>query len=239
MCIRDRVFTGTAPLPQDTVSRFESLWPHIRLINVYGQTEGASGASTRSSTSLHKVGSVGRPADPEAIEIRDGEGRSVDPGTVGAIWVRTSRPKRYWNDPDATAATWKDGWLDTGDVGYVDGDGDLILTGRSKEIIIRGGSNVSPAEIEDVLHAHPSVSEAAVVGVDHPVLGQDVAAAVVVREDALDVDSVRSWCAERLADYKVPRTVEVLGSLPRNANGKVIKAELEPVLQTAADRRRA
>ena len=83
------------------------------------------------------------------------------------------------------------------------------------------------------------VSEAAVVGVDHPVLGQDVAAAVVVREDALDVDSVRSWCAERLADYKVPRTVEVLGSLPRNANGKVIKAELEPVLQTAADRRRA
>ena len=234
------VFTGTAPLPQDTITRLEALWPHLRLINVYGQTEGASGASTRSATSLHKVGSVGRPADPDAVQVRDDQGGVVPVGTIGAIWVRTDRPKRYWNDPEATASTWSDGWLNTGDVGMFDEDGDLILTGRSKEIIIRGGTNIAPAEVEDVLHAHPSVSEAAVVAVEHHVLGQDVAAAVVVRPGAeLGEDELRSWCRDRLADFKVPRVVVLLDELPRNANGKVVKSHLEPVLQEAADRRRS
>lgn len=233
------VFTGTAPLPQDTIDRLEALWPHLKLINVYGQTEGAGGVSTRSAAALRKPGSVGRPAEAGGLEIRGEDGRPLPAGSIGAIWVRSAHPKRYWNDPDATARTWKDGWLDTGDLGYVDVDGDLILSGRSTEIIIRGGTNIAPAEIEDVLQSHPAVSEAAVVGVDHDVLGQDVAAAVVIRRGAaVSAEALRSWCAGRLADYKVPRVVVVADHLPRNANGKVLKSELGPVLQAAADARR-
>ena len=233
------VFTGTAPLPQDTIDRLESLWPHLKLINVYGQTEGAGGASTRSASSLRKVGSVGQPADPDGLEIRDATGAPVAAGETGQIWVRTAHPKRYWNDPEATAATWRDGWLDTGDVGYFDDTGDLILTGRSKEIIIRGGTNIAPAEVEDVLHSHAGVSEAAVVGVDHEILGQDVAAAVVMRPEHDGPPELDAWCRQRLADYKVPRVFVELDELPRNANGKVVKNDLLPALQAASDRRRA
>lgn len=234
------IITGTAPLPSDSVRQAARLWPRARVINVYGMTEGSSGASTRSRESALKPGSVGKPEEPGSVRIRGESGDELPPGTAGEIWTRVRKPRRYWNDPEATRAAWRDGWLRTGDLGYIDSDGDLILTGRAKELIIRGGYNISPAEVEDVLHAHPDVLEAAVTGIPHDVLGEDVAAAVVVRAGAgASADDLRAWCRERLAGNKVPRDIAMLGALPYNQNGKVIKRDLMPLLAERSAARRA
>jgi acyl-CoA synthetase (AMP-forming)/AMP-acid ligase II len=233
------IFTGTAPLPSDTVARLAELWPWVRLINVYGMTEGSSGTQTAGRESVHKAGSVGTPREAGTVEIRDDRGDQVGVGEVGEIWTRMKHPRRYWNDPEATAATWPGNWLRTGDRGYVDADGDLILVGRSKELIIRGGYNIAPVEIEEVLHAHPDVREAAVLGVPHDVLGEDVAAAVVARDgSSVEEAELIAWCRERLADNKVPRVIVVLNQLPYNQNAKVLKRELVASLTVAAQRRR-
>jgi long-chain acyl-CoA synthetase len=234
------IFTGTAPLPHDTVERIAALWPGPRLINVYGMSEGGRGTQTRSRDSVHKPGSVGAPLEPGSVEIRDPDGRVLPDGKTGEIWSRTDRPRRYWNDPEATAATWQDGWLKTGDLGFIDADGDLIMSGRSKELIIRGGYNIAPIEIEDVLHAHPAVAEAAVAGIAHDVLGEEIAAAVAFRSGRnATEDELRDWCAARLADNKVPRVWAIMQALPRNQNAKVVKRDLGPALQRAAEQRAA
>lgn len=232
------VITGTSPLPIDTVERAMKLWPKASIRNVYGMTEGGAGGSTRTRESVLKPGSVG-PALP-TIEIRDDEGKPLPHGQVGEIWGKVDKPRRYWNDPDASAATWLGQWVKTGDLGFVDGDGDLILTGRSKDLIIRGGYNIAPAEIEDVLHAHVAVQEAAVTGIHHDVLGEDVAAAVVLRRGAkASAEELQDWCKTRLADNKVPRDIVFLDALPYNQNAKVMKRELVPTLEEAAKARRA
>ncbi len=224
------ILVGTAPLPPDFVTRVETTWPDARVVNLYGSTEAGTAGGTQLSPrrSRDKPGSVGRPAAGTEVEIRADDGARLPQGAEGEIWVRSSAPpRRYWNDPVATAATWEDGWLRTGDVGVLDEDGDLTITGRKKEIVIRGGYNISPVEIEDVLHAHADVADAAVVGVPHEVLGEDVVAFVTARAGAeLDVAELGAWAAHRLADYKVPRRIEVLDELPRNAMGKVVKAKL-------------
>jgi long-chain acyl-CoA synthetase len=234
------IITGTAPLPADSVQRLAELWPRIRVINTYGMTEGSVSISTRTRESALKPGSIGRPEDPEDVQIRDGRGQVLPPGEEGEIWTRVRHPRRYWNDPEATATAWRDGWLNTGDVGFVDAEGDVILSGRSKEIIIRGGYNIAPVEVEDVLQAHPDVVEAAVVGVPHEVLGEDVAAAVTVRAGSTTTgQDLRDWCRARLADNKVPRVVVLLDELPHNQNAKVVKRELQPQLADAAAQARA
>jgi len=230
------IFTGTAPLPHDTVERLTALWPRPRLVNLYGMSEAGTGTKTRSRNSVLKPGSVGTPENPDAIQIRCDEGRIVAPGVVGEIWSRAERPRQYWNDPEASAATWQEGWLKTGDIGFIDPDGDLIINGRSKEIIIRGGYNIAPAEIEDVLLKHPAVAQAAVLGVSHAVLGEDVAAAIVLRrEPAAGIPELSAWCRERLADNKIPRKWRFLPDLPTNQNGKVMKRELTAAFGIAGD----
>lgn len=231
------VLTGTAPLPHDSVTRALKNWPHLQLRNSYGMSEGGVGASTRTNSSVLKPGCVG--PMPDYMEIRDETGRRVAPGVIGEIYGRQPFPRRYWRDDEATRQGWVDGWTRTGDLGFVDADGDLILAGRSKELIIRGGYNITPIEIESVLHDHPAVKDAAVVGIDHEILGEDVAAAVVlVRGARVSVGELQDWCRERLADNKVPRTIAVLDELPLNQNAKVLKRELKPVLQLMADARR-
>ena len=137
----------------------------------------------------------------------------------------TRRPREYLGDPDGCDQTWVDGWLMSGDLGRVDADGHLWIVGRHKEMIIRGGHNVVPGEVESVLFEHPAVAEAAVAGVAHPVLGQDVAAWVVLRRSA-SIEELRSFLLTRLADYKVPRRITVVDALPRNESGKVLKSQL-------------
>lgn len=230
------LLTGTAPLPHDSVTRALGLWPHIRMRNSYGMSEGGIGVSTRADE-IRKPGCVGKL--PDHMQIRGEDGRPVKPGEVGEIYGRQANPRRYWNDPDATAAAWVDGWTKTGDLGYVDADGDLIISGRSKELIIRGGYNITPLEIETVLFNHPAVKDAAVVGISHEVLGEDVAAAIVLRPgETASAEDLQAWCKAKLADNKVPRTILLLEALPYNQNGKVLKRELQPVLEAAAAARK-
>jgi long-chain acyl-CoA synthetase len=231
------VLTGTAPLPHDSVVRALKLWPHVTLRNSYGMSEGGIGTSTRSNASALKPGCVGK-MQPN-MQIRDEDGNPVGRGVVGEIYGHQKHARRYWRDEEATRQSWIGGWTRTGDLGYVDEEGDLIIVGRSKDLIIRGGYNITPIEIENVLHEHPAVKHAAVVGVEHDVLGEDVAAAVALVSGArATADELQAWCRTRLADNKVPRTIVILDALPTNQNGKVLKRELKPVLQRAADDRR-
>ena len=135
--------------------------------------------------------------------------------------------RRYWNDPDATRArTWRDGWVHTGDLGRIDADGFLYVVDRAKDVIIRGGYNIASAEVEGAIHELGDVAECAVVGVPHPILGQDVAAVVRLRQGApaLTLDGLRDHLAEQLADYKLPRRLVLTDdALPRNAAGKLDK----------------
>jgi acyl-CoA synthetase (AMP-forming)/AMP-acid ligase II len=234
------LMTGTAPLPHDSVLRALALWPHVRMRNSYGMSEGGIGLGTTSQEQVLKPGCVGKL--PPHMQVRDeGGGVITAPGVVGEIFGFQKHPRRYWNDPEATAESFKGGWTRTGDLGFVDADGDLIMAGRSKELIIRGGYNITPLEIETVLHLHPAVQQAAVVGVPHEVLGEDVAAAVTLRPGvAASADDVIAFCREHLADNKVPRTLLVLATMPLNPNGKIVKKDLvEPLTKAAEMRRRA
>jgi acyl-CoA synthetase (AMP-forming)/AMP-acid ligase II len=199
--------------------------------NGYGMTEaGPAYCSMPKEESSRRIGSVGQPVPPMEVRSVASDGTALAPGEVGEIHIRMpGREREYYNDPEATAATWEDGWLHTGDLGYLDDDGYLYIVGRQKEVIIRGGNNIYATDIEGVLLEHPLVQEAAVVGVAHDVLGEDLAAFAVVRPGAtLSADELQGFCAERLADYKVPRRITFLDELPRNATGKVLKHELAP-----------
>ncbi len=233
------LMTGTAPLPHDSVLRALALWPHVRMRNSYGMSEGGIGVGTSSNEQVLKPGCVGKL--PPHMQVRDEDGNTITtPGIVGEIYGFQKHARRYWNDPEATEASFKGGWTRTGDLGYVDEDGDLIMAGRAKELIIRGGYNITPLEIETALHLHPAVQQAAVVGVDHEVLGEDVAAAVTLRPgSAATAEEIASFCRQHLADNKVPRTLLVLDHMPLNPNGKILKKDLKPVLQAAADAKRA
>jgi long-chain acyl-CoA synthetase len=231
------LMTGTAPLPNDSVVRAMALWPNASIRNSYGMSEGGASISTRGKEVL-KPGCVGKL--PPHMQVRDDAGQVVAPMVVGEIYGLQSNPRRYWRDDAATAQGFTGGWTKTGDLGFVDGDGDLIISGRSKELIIRGGYNITPIEIENVLHDHPSVKDAAVLGVPHDVLGEDIAAAVSFRPGTTATpEELETWCRDRLANNKVPRTILVLDELPVNATGKVVKRDLRPQVEAAAGARRA
>ena len=232
------LLTGTAPLPHDSVKRAMELWPHVSVRNSYGMSEGGVGISTKTKESVLKPGCVGK--IPPNMQVRDEQGQACPVGVVGEIFGLQSHPRRYWRDEEATRQGFEKGWTKTGDLGFVDADGDLIISGRSKELIIRGGYNITPIEIENVLHEHPAVKDAAVIGVPHEVLGEDIAAAVSLRPGASATPGeLEDWCKARLANNKVPRTVLVLDNLPLNANGKVVKKDIKPQLEAAAAARRA
>lgn len=232
------LMTGTAPLPHDSVKRALELWPHVRMRNSYGMSEGGIGIGTTTQEQVLKPGCVGKL--PPHMQLRDEAGIVItQPGVVGEIYGYQNHPRRYWNDDEATRASFIGGWTKTGDLGYVDEDGDLIMAGRSKELIIRGGYNITPLEIETALHLHPAVQQAAVVGVEHEVLGEDVAAAVTLRPgQAATPDEIIAFCRQHLADNKVPRTLLILNEMPLNPNGKIVKKELVGPLTEAAKARR-
>ncbi len=228
------ILTGTAPLQQASVLKVHELWPHLKMANSYGMSEGGVGLSTTSRNSILKPGCVG--TLPPHMQVRGDDGKVVGAGEVGEIYGHQATQRRYWRDEAATASGWIDGWTKTGDLGYVDQDGDLILVGRSKELIIRGGYNITPMEIENVLHQHPAVRDAAVVGVKHDVLGEDVAAAVSLCSGTNSTaESIVAYCKEHLAENKVPRTIVILDDLPKNQNAKILKRELKPILESAAE----
>jgi acyl-CoA synthetase (AMP-forming)/AMP-acid ligase II len=221
---------GSAPLAPATLRAMQERMPEAAVSNSYGMTEaGPAYCAMPKGEALKRIGSVGQPMPPLEIRFVDEDGVDVAPGEVGEVLIRMQgRQREYYRDPEATAATWKGGWLHSGDLGRVDAEGYLYIVGRKKDVIIRGGNNIHAVDVEAVLADHPDVVEAAVVGVPHAVLGEDVAAVVVLSpRSTTTAEDLRLHCAERLADYKVPRRIEIVDELPRNATGKVLKRELQ------------
>jgi acyl-CoA synthetase (AMP-forming)/AMP-acid ligase II/acyl carrier protein len=224
----EQVVLTSAPTPPALLPRVAAAFPKSRISNVYSLTESGP-ARTVMVYDPGRPGSVGRPNRRSEVRVVDDAGRDVATGQTGEIWLRTrGAPRReYYRDPDATAGLFAGDWLRTGDLGRLDDEGYLYLVDRKKDLIISGGFNVSSLEVETVLGEHPAVSEAAVFATPHEVLGQDVAAAVVLRPGASVTDrELQAFVRRRLAEHKTPRRVFFVDGLPRNASGKVLKAEL-------------
>jgi long-chain acyl-CoA synthetase len=201
------------------------------LCEMYGATEISPVCWNRPSQI--RVGSLGTPCEDVVIRLLDSENRDVKPGEVGEICVQAKHLMTgYWRDPDATAAAMQDGWFHTGDLAHCDADGYYWFGGRKKEIIIRGGSNISPQEVEAVLYEHPAVSEAAVVGRPDTVWGEVVVAHIVLRPgNVLNGPDLISFARERIADYKTPETVIFHSELPKSATGKIQRRALREMQQ--------
>ncbi|WP_059104532.1 class I adenylate-forming enzyme family protein [Shouchella shacheensis] len=220
---------GAAPMPYERIKQLKTLFPHVRVQNLYGQTENAPGATTlKDPDALTKIGSVGTALPSCEVQVVDTERRPVAQGETGEIAVKGPHVmKGYFKNPEATTETIQDGWLLTGDLGRMDEDGYLYVVDRKKDMLIRGGENIYPLEIEEVLFELPGVVEAAVIGIPHPVLGEVPKAVVVTKEGAsLNEEEVIRHCASKLARYKCPAEVEFCLELPRNASGKVLKFAL-------------
>ena len=220
---------GSAPVAPGTVARLQEKLPGAMVSNSWGMTEaGPAFCVMPPGEQARRVGSVGLPVPPVELRIAGEDGGELPAGEVGELLVRNpGREREYFRDPEATARTWQGGWLHTGDLARLDEDGYLYVVGRQKDVIIRGGNNVHAADVEAVLYEHPAVREAAVAGVEHRVLGEDVGAWIVLAPGAeASADELRAFCAERLSDHKVPRSWTFLDDLPRNATGKVVKRDL-------------
>jgi long-chain acyl-CoA synthetase len=223
---------GGAPTSRDIQEKIRKVFPRggQNMGLGYGLSESVTPPATIIGEELRQFpDSVGRPVPTHTIEIRDEEGEPVPEGVQGEIYVRSPYLMlEYWRNPLATAETILPGrWLRTGDVGYME-DGRLYINSRARDLILRSAENIYPVEIEHRLEAHPSVAEAAVVGVDHPELGQEVKAFVVPAPGAsIDTEQLARWVGETLAPFKVPAHWEVHPTpLPRNAVGKVLKRVL-------------
>lgn len=232
----DRIAFGAAPMPPDLLDRALAAWPHAEFFQAYGLTETAGAVCinppanhTAQARASGRLGSVGRAGLGAEIRIVDEQGRDVPRGTVGEIIVRGPMVTRgYWGQPEATAQALRDGWLHTGDGGRMDDEGYLSIADRLKDMIISGGENVYPAEVEAVLRGHPAVSDAAVIGVPDRRWGESVHAVVVPRAAGGDAlrDELVAWCRERMTGYKCPRTLAFVDALPLSAAGKVLKTQL-------------
>ena len=220
---------GGAPMPEPTITRFAGAFPWLAMCNAYGATETTSPATIMPpGEGLAHTDSVGQVVACGDIQVMDDHGREVPPGTDGELWIAGPMVvPGYWRDPEATAASFVSGYWKSGDIGSIDADGYVRIADRKKDMIIRGGFKVYPAEVESVLAGLDGVIEAAVVGRADAMLGEAVVAFVTSTSSDLTAKHVRSWCAERLSDYKVPAEVVIeAAALPRNANGKIQKATL-------------
>lgn len=217
------------PMPRTLIARLRNELPTVSLFVMYGQTEAAARLTCLPPSRLEdKLGSVGVPIPMVEIAVKRPDGSNSTAGEVGEICARGPNVMLgYWRDRELTLAALRDGWLRTGDLGYLDGDGFLFLTGRSAEMIKVGAFRISPQEIEEVIAAIADVEEVAVVGIADEILGQVVKAVIVSRAgSALDAIRVKAHCRAALASYKIPRVVEFATSLPRTASGKVQRHKL-------------
>jgi O-succinylbenzoic acid--CoA ligase len=221
------VLLGGGPAPEPLLRRCADIG--VPVVQTYGLTEAASQVATLApEDALPKLGSAGKPLFGTELRIVDGAGQTCAPGDAGEIVVRgpTVSPG-YLNRREESARALRDGWLHTGDIGYVDDEGYLYVLDRRDDLIVSGGENISPAEIEAVLQSHPAVAEAGVWGVVDVRWGQVPVAAVVLRDGlATTPDLLIEYCRGRLATYKVPSRIEFAEALPRNAAGKLLRSEL-------------
>jgi acyl-CoA synthetase (AMP-forming)/AMP-acid ligase II len=228
---------GSAPLAPQVLERLQERMPTALVSNNYGMTEaGSVYCLMPPGEAVRRPGAVGKPLPPAEIVCVDADGRPVHTGDVGEVRMRIAgRQREYYDDAEATARTWVDGWLMTGDLGRLDTDGYLYIVGRIKDVVIRGGNNIYPTDVEHAIASHPAVHEAAVIGVEHPVLGEDVLAFVVLKPQMeASADELREHTLQLLARYKVPRQWRFVDALPRNATGKVVKDQLRARLEEDA-----
>jgi long-chain acyl-CoA synthetase len=227
-CLR-YVTTGGAPLPVAVREEFERRVGGVRVCDGYGCTEVTSTA-TMNPYPAPRAGSVGLPLPGVALRVVDEQGRPLPPGVDGEVCLRSPGVmKGYWRDEAATAATVRDGWLHTGDVGHVDEDGYLYVVDRLKDLVIRGGFNVYPRDVEDVLLEHPAVTAAAVVGRPDETYGEEVVAFVSLRAPAA-TQELLDFAASRLASHKRPRELHVLDAVPLTSVGKTDRKALRRLL---------
>jgi O-succinylbenzoate-CoA ligase len=220
------IMTGAAPVPVALTRRYAELG--IGILQVYGLTESCGPACLMDAdNALRKPESTGKAFFHTEVRIVDEAGRDCPPGVAGEVLVRGAHVMReYWNRPEATAETLKGGWLHTGDVAVMDEEGFVAIQDRIKDMIISGGENVYPAEIEGVLMTHPQIVEAAVIGQPSETWGESPLAIVVRSDAALTAAEVIEFCRGRLAGYKRPRAVEFVDQIPRNPSGKILKRVL-------------
>ena len=232
---------GAAPMPVEVITKAIEVFPGTRFINAFGQTESAStitmltpedhvieGTPGERAIKLKRLGSIGRALGDTEVKIFDEEGSEQPVDEVGEIVARGPRVmKGYWKAEEATNSTIRNGWLYTGDIGYMDEAGYIFLSGRAKDIIIRAGENISPEQVEATLHSHPAIDEAAVIGVPDPQWGEKVRAIVALKTGAQASEAdIIEHCRGQLASFKKPESVIFVDSLPRNPLGKVLKRVL-------------
>jgi long-chain acyl-CoA synthetase len=220
--------SGGAALPVEVLRGFDEAFG-CKILEGYGLSETTGMSSFNTRDRERKPGSIGVPVGGTEIRLVDDEDNDVEPGEPGELVSRGPFVMRgYWNNDEATEGVMRGGWFHTGDVATVDEDGYLYIVDRKKDLIIRGGYNVYPREIEEVLYSHPAVLEAAVLGVPHSSLGEEVGAAVVLKEGQdVEADELRDFTKERLAAYKYPRVIWFTEELPKGGTGKVLKREVE------------
>jgi long-chain acyl-CoA synthetase len=233
------VVYGASPISDDALVRGIDRFGGV-FAQVYGMTE-TTGSITQLDGDEHiapLLRSCGKPYPWVQIRIVGAKGEDAAPGTVGEVWTRSDQNMLgYWNNPDATAAVLTtDGWLRTGDAGYVDSDGYLYLRDRIKDMIVSGGENVYPAEVENILMTHPDVADVAVIGVPDPRWGEAVKAVVVTSGAELTEADLIAYARDRLGGYKLPKSVDFVDALPRNPSGKLLKRALREPHWAGTDR---
>jgi long-chain acyl-CoA synthetase len=229
--------SGGAPIPVEMLRQFERDFD-CQVLEGYGLSETSPVASFNHRHRERKPGSIGTPIAGVEMRVVDADRREVAQGEVGEIAIRGQNVMRgYWAKPEATAeAIDDDGWFYSGDIAFVDEDGYFFIVDRKKDMIIRGGYNVYPREIEEVLYEHPAVREAAVLGVPHDKWGEEVGAAVALKADAAaDADELRDFVRDQVAGYKYPRLLWIVEELPKGPTGKILKREIELPTATRAE----
>jgi long-chain acyl-CoA synthetase len=223
--------SGGAPIPAEIIDSFERRFG-VTILEGYGLSETASTTTFNVSAAERKIYSVGKPIWGVSVQVWDSQGRALPAGAehVGEIVVRGANVMTgYHNNPEATAEAFAGGWFHTGDLGYLDEDGFLFIVDRIKDLIIRGGYNVYPREVEEAIYTHPAVAEAAVIGVPDATMGEEVHAIVAIAAgQSVTEGELIDFVKQRVAAYKYPRTVEFRDSLPKGATGKILKKELRP-----------
>ena len=221
--------SGGASMPLEIMRGFEQTFGCM-ILEAYGLSETSPVASFNHPDRERKPGSIGTPLEGVEMRVVDGEGASPPAGEVGEIAIRGHNiMKGYWGKPEATAEAIPDGWFRTGDLAKVDSDGYFFIVGRQKDLIIRGGYNVYPREIEEALHEHQAVAEVAVIGIPHADLGEEIGAAVQLKPGATATAAeLRAFARERVAAYKYPRLVWLVRELPMGATGKILHREVRP-----------
>ena len=219
--------SGAAALPAEIVAPFEAKFGG-KILEGYGLTEASPVVSAHRLSGPRKLGSVGRALPGVTVSIQDDEDRPLAVGEIGEICVKGPNVMLgYYRSPEETARTVRGGWLHTGDVGRLDEDGFLFIVERKKDLIIRGGFNIYPREVEEALYAHPKVAEAAVVGMKDPLMGEDVLAFVVLKPgEPASAEELSAFCESRLARFKCPKQIRFVDSLPKSPIGKILRKEL-------------